>query len=148
LQRRDSEISDANLDAKDNIEKFVVDFVNAHVPQTLKTADVDLSPGKSTVKADVLNSAVSVDSLNRGVYIHAVRDQRIVRISAVEFRKWLTKERRIAPHEIIKNSKTTRRCSTSRHPSGAAQVSSERPNGCWSSTSPRCPASTCSRRAP
>ena len=109
-QRGDSAVSTANIGTIGTVERYVSDFINGHPQQTIKTDVVDTSPGRGTLKPVVLNDVNSIMGLSRGISIHAVRDNRIVRISAGDFGKWLVKEHRVSKHAVIKKVKELLPC--------------------------------------
>ena len=98
-QRRESEASASNIGRADNVERFVVDYINARVTKTLRTDTVNLLPGRGGPKPSVLNS---INHLPKGeITVHAVKDQHLLRISVADFGGWLSKERKVGRHEVF-----------------------------------------------
>jgi hypothetical protein len=98
-QRRETETSASNIGRADNVERYVVDYINARVTKTLKTDTVNLLPGRGGPKPMVMNS---VNHLPKGeITVHAVKDLHLLRLSVADFGAWLAKERKVGRHEIF-----------------------------------------------
>ena len=100
-QRRDSETSSSNIDVARNVERFVVDYINARAGSTIKTDFVNTRPGRAGAKPVVLNDANSIMNLRGTITVHLVRDQHIARVSLADFGRWLTKERGVSRSIVL-----------------------------------------------
>jgi hypothetical protein len=85
------------------VESFIHDYVNSRQRAMIITDRVPQGPGR------VANGAIHIRSteLRDGVRVRYAYDDRLLRISAADFRDWLRNHRKVGPHEIIQAIKAT-----------------------------------------
>lgn len=104
-QRGDSAASPSNVGTAVSVDYYVTGFINSHTPQTLKTDTVATGAGGVATKVITMNDINSIAGLSRGISIHAVKAPALVRFSKTDFTRWLARDQKVSPHEIIKSIK-------------------------------------------